>query len=94
MPRCQCDGEEETETAHFFESLLRLRLGRTTEFLQRASVAIAKRVTPVSQPATAPDLVTSTVHNPRTLVATSEPDTHDPTAATSWGALVALLVRS
>ena len=35
--------------------------------------------------ATAPDLVTSTVHNPRTLAATSDPDTHDPTAATPAG---------
>ena len=42
------------------------------------------------QSSTAPDLVTSTVHNPRTLAATSDPGTHDPTAATSWGALVAL----
>jgi hypothetical protein len=30
-------------------------------------------------------LVTSTVHNPRTLAATSDPDTHDPTAATPAG---------
>jgi hypothetical protein len=34
---------------------------------------------------TAPDLVTSTVHNPRTLAATSDPHTHDPTAATPAG---------
>jgi hypothetical protein len=37
------------------------------------------------QSATATDLVTGTasVHNLRTLAATSDPDTHDPTAATS-----------
>jgi hypothetical protein len=39
------------------------------------------------QSSTAPDLVTSTAHNPRTLAASSasEPGTHDPTAATPAG---------
>ena len=81
-------------------------LGRTkkkSEFLQRVSVSITILVAKGNsrvldcmrhdwQSATAPDLVTSTVHNLRTLAATSDPDTHDPTAAVdpSWGALVAL----
>jgi hypothetical protein len=67
-----------------------------SEFLQRVSITIAKGNSRVldcmrhdwqSSTAvhTAPDLVTSTVHNPRTLAATSEPDTHDPTAATPAG---------
>jgi hypothetical protein len=42
-------------------------------------------VQPVHRTSTAPDLVTSTVHNPRTLAATSDPGTHDPTAATPAG---------
>ncbi len=39
------------------------------------------------QSATAPDSVTSTVHNPRTLAATSDPDTHGPGNGghPSWG---------
>ncbi len=71
-----------------------------SEFLQRASITIAKGNSRVLdcmrhewQSSTAPDLmiilVTSTVHklqhNPRTLAATSDPDTHDPTAATPAG---------
>ena len=67
---------------------------KKSEFLQRVSVAMAKgnsesRILDCMrhdwQPATAPDLVTSTVHNPRTLAATSDPHTHDPTAATPAG---------
>ena len=65
---------------------------KKSEFLQRVSVTIAKGNSRILdcmrhdwQPATAPDLVTSTVHNPRTLAATSDPDTHDPTAATPAG---------
>jgi hypothetical protein len=54
-----------------------------SEFLQRASITIAakgnSRVLDCLrhdwQSATAPDLVTGTVHNPRTLAATSGPDT-------------------
>ena len=69
-----------------------------SEFLQRVSITIAKGNSRVLdcmrhdwQSSTAPDLVTSTVHNPRTLAATSDPGTHDPTAATpAGGALVAL----
>ena len=63
-----------------------------SEFLQRVSITIAKGNSRVLdcmrhdwQSSTAPDLVTSTVHNPRTLAATSDPDTHDPTAATPAG---------
>ena len=68
-----------------------------SEFLQRVSITIAKGNSRVLdcmchdcmchdwQPSTAPDLVTSTVHNPRTLAATSDPGTHDPTAATPAG---------
>jgi hypothetical protein len=63
-----------------------------SEFLQRVSVTIAKGNSRVLdcmrhdwQSSTAPDLVTSTVHNPRTLAATSDPGTHDPTAATPAG---------
>ena len=64
------------------------------EFLQRVSITIAKGNSRVLdcmrhdwQSSTAPDLVrvTSTVHNPRTLAATSDPGTHDPTAATPAG---------
>ena len=65
---------------------------KKSEFLQRVSITIAKGNSRVLdcmrhdwQFATAPDLVTSTVHNPRTLAATSDPDTHDPTAATPAG---------
>jgi hypothetical protein len=65
---------------------------KKTEFLQRLSITIAKGNSRVLdcmrhdwQSATAPDLVTSTVHNPRTLAATSDPDTHEPTAATPAG---------
>jgi hypothetical protein len=46
------------------------------------------------QSSTAPDWVTSIVHNPRTLAATSDPDTRPngghPPPPSSWGALVAL----
>ena len=65
-----------------------------SEFLQRDSITIAKGFSRVLdcmrhdwQSSTAPDLVTSTVHNPRTLAATSDPGTHrdDPTAATPAG---------
>ena len=63
-----------------------------SEFLQRVSVTIAKGNSRVLdcmrhdwQSSTAPDLVTSTVHNRRTLAATSDPGTHDPTAATPAG---------
>jgi hypothetical protein len=63
-----------------------------SEFLQRVSITIAKGNSRVLdcmrhdwQSSTAPDLVTSTVHNPRTLAATSDPGTHDPTAATPAG---------
>ena len=63
-----------------------------SEFLQRVSITIAKGNSRVLdcmrhdwQSSTAPGLVTSTVHNPRTLAATSDPDTHDPTAATPAG---------
>ena len=66
---------------------------KKSEFLQRASITIAEGISRVLdcmrrdwQSATAaPDLVTSTVHNLRTLAATSDPDTHDPTAATPAG---------
>ena len=65
---------------------------KKSEFLQRASITIAKGNSQVLgcmrhdwQSATAPDLVTSTVHNLRTLAATSDLDTHDPTAATPAG---------
>ena len=65
---------------------------KKSEFLQRVSITIAKGNSQVLdcmrhdwQSATAPDLVTSTVHNLRTLAATSDPDTHDPTAATPAG---------
>jgi hypothetical protein len=71
---------------------------KKSQFLQRVSITIAKgnsesRVLDCmrhdwqwqSASATAPDLNTSTVHNPRTLAATSDPDTHDPTAATPAG---------
>ena len=54
---------------------------KKSEFLQRVSVTIAKGNSRILdcmrhdwQPATAPDLVTSTVHNPRTLAATSDPE--------------------
>ena len=67
-------------------------LKKKSEFLQRVSITIAKGNSRVLdcmrhdwQSSTAPDLVTSTVHNPRTLAATSDPDTHDPTAATPAG---------
>ncbi len=65
-----------------------------SEFLQRVSITIAKGNSRVRvldcmrhdwQSSTAPGLVTSTVHNPRTLAATSDPGTHDPTAATPAG---------
>ncbi len=70
---------------------------KKSEFLQRASITIAKGNSRVldcmrhdwhcGQSATAPDLITSTVHNlnPRTLAATSHSDMHDPTAATPAG---------
>ncbi len=67
---------------------------RKSEFLQRVSITIAKgnsRVLDCTsmrhdwQSATAPVLITSTVHNPRTLAATGDSDTHDPTAATPAG---------
>ena len=60
---------------------------KKSEFLQRVGITIQRVtviVTPESsttglrhdwQSATAPDLVTGTVHNPRTLAATSGPDT-------------------
>jgi hypothetical protein len=55
---------------------------RKSEFLQRVRVTIAKGNSRILdcmrhdwQPATAPDLVTSTVHNPRTLAAESLPCT-------------------
>ena len=38
-----------------------------------------------ARPFTGRDLITSTVHNPRTLAATYDSDTHDPTAATPAG---------
>ncbi len=72
---------------------------RKSEFLQRVSITMAKgNSTPESWTVCAtignlppPDLVTSTVHNPRTLAATSDRDTHAPMAVTpSGGALVAL----
>ena len=65
-----------------------------SEFLQRVStgITIAKGNSRVLdcmrhdwQSSIAPDLVTSTVHNPRTLAATSDPGTHNPTAATPAG---------
>ncbi len=69
---------------------------RKSEFLQRVSITIAKGNSRVhdctrhdwqSATGTAPDLVTSTVtvHNPRTLAATGDPDTHGPMAATPAG---------
>jgi hypothetical protein len=68
-----------------------------SEFLQRVSITIAKGNSRLGvldctssmrhdwQSSTAPGLVTSTVHNRRTLAATSDPGTHDPTAATPAG---------
>ncbi len=72
-----------------------------SEFLQRVSITIAKGNSRVLdcmrrdwQSATAPDLITSTVHNPRTLAATSDSDNDRHTRPNgghpSWGALVAL----
>ena len=62
---------------------------KKSEFLQRASVTICRGNSRVLdcrrhdwQSATAPDLVTTTVHTPRTPAATSDLDAHDPTAAT------------
>jgi hypothetical protein len=61
-------------------------------FLQRVSITIAKGNSRVLdcmrhdwQSSTAPDLVTSTVHNPLTLAATSDPGTHDPTRPPQLG---------
>ncbi len=70
-----------------------------SEFLQRASITIAKGNSRVLdcmrhdwQCSTAPDLVTSTVHNPRTLAGTSDPGLHTrPNGGHfSWGGPVAL----
>jgi hypothetical protein len=62
---------------------------RKSEFLSRYLAKGNSRVLDCMrhdwQSATAPDLITTTVHNPRTLAATSDPDTHDPTAATPVG---------
>ncbi len=72
---------------------------KKSEFLQRVSITIAKgnsRVLRLDcmrhdwQSAIAPDLITSTVLNPRTLAATSDPDTRPKGGHPSWGALVAL----
>ena len=67
---------------------------KKSEFLQRVSITIAKgnsRVLDCTsmrhdwQSATAPVLITSTVHNPRTLAATGDPDAQGPMAATPAG---------
>ncbi len=66
---------------------------KKSEFLRRVSITIAKGnsrdldcIRHDGQSATAPDLVTSTVPNPRTLAATSDPDIQNPTAATPLAA--------
>jgi hypothetical protein len=76
------EGLREKECAQEEEAGGELGLGQDarkqkSEFLQRASITIAKGNSRVldcmrhdGQSSTAPDLVTSTVHNPRTLAAT------------------------
>jgi hypothetical protein len=70
---------------------------KKSEFLQRVSITIAKgnyRILDCTRhdwqsawilPPHQTWSLLSTVHNPRTLAATSDPDTHDPTAATPAG---------
>ncbi len=58
---------------------------RKSEFLLRDCMRHDWQSQAATRARAAPDLFTSTVHNPRTLAATSDSDTHDPTAATPAG---------